>query len=184
MDSTDDDRAGNVESVRYWGGVPFRRWPSVFRRGIVFASFWWVLVAGETASWWIGAPAVMLASILSVALLPPVTLVWHALPGFIPFFLFRSLLGGADVAWRAIHPRMPISPHLVEYPIRLPPGLPQVFMVNIVSLLPGTLSAELSSQVLRVHVLSGRGDVASELEALERRVAGMFGASLPARSGT
>ncbi len=163
--------------------MSFGQWLSIFRRGIVFAFFWWVLVDGETASWRLGVPAVVLASILSAALLPPVTLVWRALLGFVPFFFFRSLLGGADVAWRAMHPRLPINPHLVEYPIRLPPGLPRVFMANIVSLLPGTLSTELSSHSLRVHVLSGRGDVMSELEALERRVAGVFGASLPARNG-
>lgn len=163
--------------------MSFGLWPSILRRGIVFAFLWWVLVAGDTSSWWIGAPAVAFASILSAALLSPVKLVWRALFGFVPFFFFRSLLGGADVAWRAIHPRMPINPHLVEYPIRLPPGLPRVFMANIVSLLPGTLSTELSSRFLRVHVLSDRGDVESELETLERRVAGLFGASVPARSG-
>ncbi|MCG8485893.1 MAG: Na+/H+ antiporter subunit E, partial [Chromatiales bacterium] len=103
--------------------------------------------------------------------------------GFAPFFFYRSLLGGVDVAWRAVHPRMPINPRLVEYPIQLPPGLPQVFMANIVSLLPGTLSAELSARLLRVHVLSSRGDVVPELEALERRIAGVFGVSLPARGG-
>ena len=53
------------------------------------------------------------------------------------------LKGGVYVAWRAFDPRMPITPELIEYPLRLPPGLPRVILVNMVSLLPGTLSAEL-----------------------------------------
>ena len=128
-------------------------------------------------------PAVTIVSVLSVALLPPVKLVWPALLRFVPYFFIRSLLGAADVAWRAVHPRMPIEPHLIEYPVRLPPGLPLVFMANVVSLLPGTLSVELGSRFLRVHVLGGRGDAVSGLETLERQVAGLFGASLPASSG-
>jgi len=161
-----------------WQGL----WPGVLRRGLLFALVWWVLVGGEIASWWIGVPAVLLAAAASFALLSPVTVVWYELFRFVPFFLIRSLLGGLDVAWRALHPSMPISPHLIEYPIQLPSGLPCVFMANTVSLLPGTLSAELGSECLRVHVLNGRKDVLSELETLEQRVAALFGTSLPARS--
>lgn len=161
-----------------WQGL----WPSILRRGLLFALVWWILVAGEIASWWIGVPAVLLAAAASFALLSPVTLVWYELFRFVPFFLIRSLLGGVDVAWRALRPSMPIAPHLIEYPIRLPSGLPRVFMANTVSLLPGTLSTELGPGCLIVHVLNGRKDVLSELETLEQRVAALFGTSLPARS--
>jgi multicomponent Na+:H+ antiporter subunit E len=94
--------------------------------------------------------------------------------GFVPFFLWHSLKGGVDVAWRAFHPRLPITPELIEYPLRLPPGLPRVILVNTVSLLPGTLSAELGGQVLKVHVLDSLGDFLAELETLEQRVGCMF----------
>jgi len=119
-------------------------WSSVVLRGALFSLLWWILADGAGApSWWIGAPAVLLAVITSAALLPPVPFVWYEFLRFVPFFLMRSLLGGADVAWRALHPGMPIAPDLIAYPLRLPPGLPRVFMVNTVSLLPGTLSIEL-----------------------------------------
>ena len=54
-------------------------------------------------------------------------------------------------------------------------------MANVASLLPGTLIAGLDGDRLEVHVLDQRGDFRRELEALERRVADLFGASLPAR---
>jgi len=51
-------------------------------------------------------------------------------------------------------------------------------MANMVSLLPGTLSAELNRNVLKVHVLDSQQDFLTELEALERSVARMFGVSM------
>ena len=152
-------------------------WPSIVARTSLFALIWWVLSDGATASWWIGAPAVLLAVIASVALVPPIPLVWSELLRFVPFFLQRSLLGGTDVAWRAFHPRLPIAPDLIEYPLQLPPGLPQVFMVNTVSLLPGTLSAALEHNVLKVHVLDRQKSIVTELKALEQIVTRMFDTS-------
>ena len=87
------------------------------------------------------------------------------------------------MVWRALHPRMPISPQLIEYPLQLPTGLPQVFMANTVSLLPGTLSAALDRSVLTVHVLNSRKDVLSELQAVEQGVGRMFGISLKVSEG-
>jgi len=90
----------------------------------------------------------------------------------------NSLIGGIDVAWRAFHPRLPIAPDLIEYPLRLPPGQSQVFMANTVNLLPGTLSAALDRNIMKVHVLDSQKDFLSELEAVEQNVARIFGLSL------
>ena len=149
-------------------------WSTVVSRALLFSLLWWALTDGTAGSWWIGAPAVAGAVIISVTLVPPLGLVWREVMGFVPFFLWHSLKGGVDVAWRAFHPRLPITPELIEYPLRLPPGLPRIILVNTVSLLPGTLSAELGGQVLKVHVLDSLGDFLAELEALEQRVGCMF----------
>ena len=129
-------------------------------------------------SWWIGVPAILLAVLVSSVLLPPIPFVWHELLRFIPFFLARSLLGGVDVAWRAFHPSLPIAPGLIEYPLRLAPGLGRVFMANTINLLPGTLSVALERDVMKVHVLDIRQDAYAELKAVEQSVARMFGMPL------
>lgn len=157
-----------------------QRWSAIASRGGLFTVMWWILSDAAVLSWWIGVPAVLLAVITSMVLLPPGPFVWYAFLKFVPFFLVRSLLGGVDVAWRALHPDLPIAPDLIEYPLRLPPGLPQVFMANTVSLLPGTLSAELSANCLKVHVLDGGKDIQSELRLLEHHMARMFAISLNA----
>ncbi len=147
-------------------------------RGAAFIVLWWVLADGAPSSWWIGAPAIVLAAGLSLWLIPPMTIDWAAALRFIPFFLARSITGGLDVAWRAFHPRVPIAPDLLRYPLRLPAGLPQVLMVNTISLLPGTLIAELDEDHVTIHVLDGRKQYVAEIEAVESRVARMFRVSI------
>jgi len=156
---------------------------NLLSRGILFSLIWWILADGAAASWWIGVPAVMLAVITSVALLPSVPLVWYQVPRFVSFFIKHSLLGGVDVAWRAFHPGLPIAPDLIEYPLQVPPGLPRVFVLNTVNLLPGTLSASLDGGVLKVHVLDRHKAFLSELKAVEHSVARVFGISLKVSGG-
>ncbi|MEN8107930.1 MAG: Na+/H+ antiporter subunit E [Pseudomonadota bacterium] len=149
-------------------------------RTVLFALLWWILTEGAMNSWLVGVPVVVFAVLASGALLPGIS--W-SLPGivcFVPFFLWHSLYGGVDVARRALHPRLPISPGLLDYRWRLPPGLPRVFMANTVSMLPGTLSAELDKEFLRVHILDQTGAFASELTVIEARVARLFGLNLVA----
>lgn len=156
---------------------------TVATRALLYSLVWWVLSDGNAQSWWIGVPAVIFAVIASVALLPPVPLVWRELVRFAPLFLWRSLQGGADVARRAFHPRLPIAPELIDYPLRLPAGLPRVVLINTVNLLPGTLSAELDGSVLKIHVLEGLGDLIPELKTLEESVARISGVSLATSPG-
>ena len=144
-------------------------------RAVLFALLWWILTEGAMNSWVVGVPTVVFAVFASGALLPRVSWSLSGIAGFIPFFLWRSLYGGVDVARRALHPRLPISPGLIDHRWRLPPGLPRVFMANTVSLLPGTLSAELDEEYLRVHVLDQTSTIDSELTMIEMRVAKLFG---------
>ncbi len=53
-------------------------------------------------------------------------------------------------------------------------------MVNTVSLLPGTLSAELDEEHPHVPVLDHMGDFTSELMVIEKRVTRVFGQRLAA----
>lgn len=176
-----DTSGVSVGSLTGWQRTVRVLGPCVLKRSLPLAFVWWILVEGNRASWYIGAPAVLLSATASAALLSPVSFRWYELVRFVPYFLIRSLLGGVDVAWRALHPGMPIDPHLVKYPIKLPPGLPRAFLANSVSLLPGTLTARIGSKSLDVHVLSRRKGIMSELERLEQRVGALFGTTLPDR---
>ncbi|MEW6037135.1 MAG: Na+/H+ antiporter subunit E [Pseudomonadota bacterium] len=148
-------------------------------RAVLFALFWWALTEGDGA-WWFGLPMIAIAVAASLALMPVGARLWRpaGLVHFLGFFLWHSLEGGIDVARRALHPRLPLAPVFVTYPLRLSEAGACVFLANTISLLPGTLSAELEGRLLRVHVLDRSLPVMRMLEAVEERVAGLFGASL------
>lgn len=147
---------------------------AILSRSILFAVIWWVLTNGINTSWWIGVPTVLLSVFVSILLLKPAHFIWHELLKFIPFFLIRSVIGGTDVAWRAIHPKMPIAPELIEYPMQLPTGLPRVFMASTINLLPGTLSATIEKNIMRVHVLDNQQNYIAEIQAVEQNMARIF----------
>lgn len=129
-------------------------------------------------SWPVGLPVVLIATLVSVMLMPPLSWSLRGMLFFIPYFLWHSMRGGVDVARRALHPQLPIAPGLLDYQFRLPAGLPRVFMADIVSLLPGTLSVELGDEFLRVHVLDETSAIREELNMLENRLADIFGLEL------
>jgi len=147
-------------------------------RFVLFALSWWVLTDGAMDSWPVGLPVVLIATLTSVVLMPPLSWSLRGMVLFIPYFLWHSIRGGVDVARRAMHPQLPISPGLFKYRFRLPPGLPRVFMANTVSLLPGTLSVELEEEILCIHVLDETGAIDEELKVLENRLADIFGFEL------
>jgi multicomponent Na+:H+ antiporter subunit E len=144
-------------------------------RVLLFMLIWYILTGGAIGSWLVGIPIVILAAFASVALLPPIGVSPSRIIRFLPFFIWHSLRGGIDVAKRALHPQMAISPAFFDYRFGLPPGVSRVFMANVVSLLPGTLSAELHQDILCVHVLDETGAFVEELNVLEKQVAGVFG---------
>ena len=151
---------------------------SIILRTLVFLLIWWMLTNGNSASWWIGVPAVVIAVITSHYLMPAINVNWFELFKFSPYFIIRSLVGGIDVARRAFHPELPIVPALIEYPLRLPRGLPQVCFINTVSLLPGTLIADSHEYTLKVHVLDETSGFIDEIRFVEQRIARIFSATL------
>lgn len=137
-----------------------------------------LIANGNTSSLPVGMPVVVLATLVTLPSRPFVQFRLRALICFIPFFFARAFSGGMDLAQRALHPRLPINPGTIEYPLRLPQGLPCVVMANTVNLLPGTLTADIDIKALQVHVIDRQAPVLDELEAVENAVARLFGITL------
>ncbi len=87
------------------------------------------------------------------------------------------------MAWRALHPRLPLAPGFRAHRLRLPPGTARVWLVNVVSLMPGTLAAGLKGDTLTVHVVDTTAPVERNLRRVEERVAAMFRFSLGPEKG-
>jgi multicomponent Na+:H+ antiporter subunit E len=148
----------------------------------VFVVLWEVIAGWSSGSWGMGSIAVLVATAVALRLRPKAagSLRWRGTLRFVPYFFLQSVRGGVDVARRAFSPGMRLEPLLVEHPLSLPPGAARLFLVNVVSLLPGTLGADVHKDCLVVHALDR--SMAEELVNLERKVARIFaaeGAELP-----
>lgn len=145
--------------------------------GIGLALVWILLNRGEVASFLVGIPAILLGVWLSSLL--PAQPRWSVpagrLIGFAPFFLQQSLLGGWDVARRALRTKVAVEPGFVTHDLRLAPGPARIFFLDAITLLPGTLSAELVGDQVEVHAIDLSQPIATDLCDLEQRVAGLFG---------
>jgi multicomponent Na+:H+ antiporter subunit E len=101
----------------------------------------------------------------------------HRLAGFLLFFLVESFKGGVDVAWRAFQPRLMVQPEFHTYAMNLPEGQPRTLMVSVISLLPGTLSADLSNDGNQLVVHTLMPEAMDSVDRLDTRIRQLF--SLP-----
>jgi len=150
-------------------------WPRLVRLALINTVLWWVLSGG---GWGFGVVAVALATALGLAM-PAAEPVRYSLPGalrFAEYFLRQSILGGIDVAYRAFAPSLPLVLSWQHYPLRLRGAPARTLFINAISLLPGTLSAELRGDIVLVHGLTPES--LQELATLETRVGGLFGQTL------
>lgn len=142
----------------------------------VTAGLWLVLTGGGPDSLAFGIPAIALAGALAFATTPATR--WRIAPvaafRFAGWFALQSVLGATDVARRAFRLHLALAPGFCRFPTRLPQGAPRIFFANAISLLPGTLSAEIEGASVIVHSLDLRRNTHAELAALEWRVAALF----------
>ncbi len=153
--------------------------PSNFvRRLLPLAALWWLFAGSDGFSWLLGGPVIVVVAAwrLGEAVKGKARLRPWQLVLFVPYFARRSLIGSCDVAWRAMHHRLPIAPVVRAYVPRLPAASPaRVFFANSINLLPGTLTASWNDDGLHVHVLTDDPQTMAELRKLEYRVAMLFG---------
>ena len=150
---------------------------ALLRRGILFALLWWILSEDRAGSWGLGAVAVAGALWASVRLLPPASgrISLAGLFAFLGYFIWNSVRGGAQVALIALQGRQALQPDVLEMRLSLPSGAPRILMVNALGLMPGTVGVRLEGDRLRLHVLDARLPVVAAAQALEARVARIFG---------
>lgn len=140
-------------------------------RGAGFFGFWLLLIGPDPADLAAGFFAAAAATWTSLRLLPPSggRLRYAALTRLAWRFMQQSIIGGLDVARRALDPRLPLQPGFVAYPVRLPSGLARSTFSALTSALPGTLPAGVDDHgALLYHCLDINQPVAAQLAIDER----------------
>lgn len=157
---------------------------STVARLVTFATFWLALTGGAIDALSHGAPAVLLATWISLGLYPAtrpeIRLGWTVL--YVPYLLLRGFWGGLDVARRVFDPRLPVRPGWFRVP--LSSTIPEVNAVlgGVVSVLPGSLTAGVIGGALEVHALDIDAFDTRSLETEERRVLRLFGVPVVAQN--
>ena len=143
---------------------------SVSVRGVGFFVVWIILSGGGLADLVPGAVAAAGATWVSLRLLTPghTRLRPAALGRLAVRFLRQSAVSGADVARRALDPRLPLRPGFVLYPIGLPPGPARNMFTTLMSLLPGTVPTGCDERGgILIHCLDVGQPVVAQLAAEE-----------------
>ena len=145
-------------------------------RTLLLAVLWWLITQGRMDAWLVGLPAVVLAALSSVSLDSEQRSGFSlaALPAFLILFLRDSVQGGLDVAWRTLGPKVRVAPGFQRYRLRVDHPAARVLLINCVSLLPGTLAADLDGDHVELHLLDTGVDPTPQLMQLEQAVAGLF----------
>jgi multicomponent Na+:H+ antiporter subunit E len=151
------------------GVTAMRWWSSAASRTAWFSCLWLVLAGADAADIPAAATAVFAATWTSMRLLEPDVSrrSLRALVQLVLLFFYHSIVAGADVARRALDPRLPLNPGFVAYPTRLPRGMRRNVFATLTSLLPGTVpTGEVEGQLL-YHCLDIEQPILAELAAEE-----------------
>ena len=73
---------------------------------------------------------------------------------YIPALLWEIIKSNVDVAYRVLHPGMPINPGIVRVPVTLQSQYGKTMLANSITLTPGTLTLDVSGQNFYVHWLN------------------------------
>ncbi len=140
-------------------------------RGVMFFAMWVVLMPsvkpGDLA---IGLVSTVAATWTSVRLLPREAghVHFRSLLGFVPHFLWQSVMAGVDVGRRALDPRMPLKPGFVDCPVGFPPGLARNEFASIMSLMPGSVPVDESEHAIVFHCLDTDQPLAQQMAEEEQ----------------
>ena len=143
-------------------------------RGVAFFLLWMLLMQSTKPSdLVVGLLTCFGATSISLRLMPPASgcVLFGNLITLLPHFLWESVLAGVDVARRALHPRMPLSPGFVSCRLSFPPGFARNTFATITSLLPGSVSAGEADGELVYHCLDDASPVIEQIWKEERLLA-------------
>ena len=94
------------------------------------------------------APARELDDAESVSL-NPIRWLWGII--YIPVLVWECIKANFDVAYRVIHPGLPINPGIVRVKTNLKTAIAKAILANSITMTPGTLTVDIASDNLYIH---------------------------------
>lgn len=145
----------------------------------ILTFLFWLLLTFDLslANILVGAAAALLTSLLFakyffskvVKFIQPVRYFWLLV--YLVIFTWECIKANFDVAYRVIHPSMPIKPGIVKVKLELKSDFARTMLANSITMTPGTISVDIVGDELFVHWIF----VSSEDPAVySQKIAGRF----------
>lgn len=100
---------------------------------------------------------------------------WFYFLLYVPYFITYCVKANLDVAYRVIHPDLPIRPGIIKVTTNLKTDVAKTFLANSITLTPGTLTVDISGQDLFIHWINIDTDDAQErTDTIVRRFEGLL----------
>ncbi|MFT4808634.1 MAG: multicomponent Na+:H+ antiporter subunit E [Neolewinella sp.] len=147
----------------------------------LFSIFWILLTGWQPSSWGVGVVFIVMASSLSFFLTDKQqqTETWRINPtksiSFLFYFFVQSLRGGWDIAKLALIPQSKLSPGVITYHTDLVNESHIFTLMQVLSLLPGTVSAKYQGSEITIHVLNLNSFDRTEIDDCQLRVSELLG---------
>ena len=82
-------------------------------------------------------------------LLQPARYFWFIIYLFI--FTWECIKANFDVAYRVLHPGLPVKPGIVRVPVQLKSDMAKTMLANSITMTPGTITVDILDNELYVH---------------------------------
>ena len=131
---------------------------ALFLLWIVLTStiFWQELLAGLVFSIIIASLSYSMFDEKGMKNLSPRRIIYAL--GYAPFFLWEVVKANFDVAYRVIHPDMPIRPGIVEIKTDMKTDIGKLGLANSITLTPGTLTMDIDGDRMFIHWINVKTD--------------------------
>ena len=98
---------------------------------------------------------------------------WYFIFHYLPVFLWELIKANVDVAYRILHPDLPIKPGIVKVKTTLKSDTALTFLANSITLTPGTMSVDIDKDkgILYIHWINVK---AKDIEPATKIIVGRF----------
>jgi len=76
---------------------------------------------------------------------------WFWMMVYIIYFIWQCVKANFDVAYRVLHPALPIKPGIVRINLTLQGSLARTILANSITMTPGTIAVDIINDTLYVH---------------------------------
>ena len=75
---------------------------------------------------------------------------------YLPWLFYEIAIANLDLAYRTLHPKMPIDPQIIKFRTDLETDIGMVILANSITLTPGTVTVDIVEGEYIVHAISSK----------------------------